>query len=728
MKPGFEKSSRCVWLGAIQGGTAWSAYAVGEFLCASVLFHLVRPYATFTSLHWRLTVLLIVGYLVTGMVAGALAGLGVALLKRRTRWIAGSDAGALLETAATLTVAIAFLGSLLTASPSHTGWIVLSITSAALIALLLTALRSQAWSERVGFLTHPWIVASLLLGAGLAMSLLDLDTLARQLGVSVRVWQILAAAGLLTVALASVLLGRPGARWARSKLPRDRFLMTAPGWAAAALALLIIAIGAWRGQERPASIPARRESPAAAIAPSARPNVLMIVMDTVRADHLSVYGYERDTTPNLKKLARDAALYTDAISAADITLSSHASMFTGLYPSWHGARCRPPEAAFGAPVAKEIPTLAEILEGKGYNTLGVAANLYLRADFGLQRGFHSFRIPRPVPILTDEGWYMLRRKMRSALSLFADTAQFDRLFSRGEDVNRELFAQDIGRSGVPFFVFLNYMDAHFPYIPPAPFDREFPGKNDRVTQEDLQEVQYRVVAGTRPWPEDLYRHTMAQYDGGIAYIDAQIGQVMEWLKQRNLYDNTLIVIASDHGEAFGEKNLALHGNSVYQNLLHVALLVKFPHSAHQGVYHDPVSLVDVMPTILSVAGYEAPGNGQGRNLLDAVQSAGPSREIYSESFPCPVMHSSDCPSGCTMRAVFAWPNKFITSSSGRYQYYDLSSDPDENHDLSVAQRSDAANLGLKLGHWVRTMPAQSRQQTPLDREALQRLKALGYVQ
>jgi arylsulfatase A-like enzyme len=272
---------------------------------------------------------------------------------------------------------------------------------------------------------------------------------------------------------------------------------------------------------------------------------------------------------------------------------------------------------------------------------------------------------------------------------------------------------------------MNYMDAHFPYIPPAPFDRKFPGKNDRITQQDLQDVQGGVVSGKQPWPDASYRHSLGQYDGGIAYIDAQIGQVVDWLKQRNLYDNTLIVITSDHGEAFGEKNLVLHGNSVYQNLLHVALLIKFPHGAHNGVIHDPVSLVDVMPTVLNALGYEPPKNTQGRNVTD-VSAAG--REIYSESFPCPVMHSTDCPNGCNKRAVFSWPYKFITSSSGKYGFYDLSHDPAEDRDLAVTQRAEARDLGLKLSHWVRTMPAQSRAQLKPDPEALQRLKSLGYVQ
>ena len=175
-----------------------------------------------------------------------------------------------------------------------------------------------------------------------------------------------------------------------------------------------------------------------------RPNVLLIVMDTVHADHLAVYGYERDTTPNLRDLARDSMVYTNAISASDITLTSHASLFTGMYPSWHGAYCDPQNAAYGRAISNAYPTVAELLHSGGYQTTGVAANLYLRADFGLERGFDRFRIPRPVPLLAAENAFMLRRGLRRGLSLVFDTAQFDRLYALGEDINSELFADLVG--------------------------------------------------------------------------------------------------------------------------------------------------------------------------------------------------------------------------------------------------------------------------------------------
>ena len=308
---------------------------------------------------------------------------------------------------------------------------------------------------------------------------------------------------------------------------------------------------------------------------------------------------------------------------------------------------------------------------------------------------------------------------------FVDTAQFDRLFTRGDDVNDVLYRALGTKGSQPFFAFVNYMDGHFPYIPPPPYDRLFPGKDNKLIQADLEDAEDRVMHGQTLFSTER-NHLVSQYDGGIAYTDAQIGKLIEWLKERNLYDNTLIVVASDHGDAFGEKNLVLHGNSVYQNLLHVALMMKHPKNAAAGIVDTPVSLIDVAPTVLAALGISAGPAMQGRNLLGPGE---PKRTLFSESFPCPVPHPPECPpGGCTSRAVLAWPYKLVTSSSGKYEVYDVSSDPGETHDLSSTQDAIGSGLGSSLKSWMKTMPAHSRQTVKLGGEAVQRLKSLGYVQ
>ena len=707
--------TRYLTLGVIQGLAAWSAYAVIEFLASSILFRLLRPYARFTTWHWELTGQLVLAYMAAGVIAGALVGL-LAFALRHSKRLSGGQTAWVIQHAATLTLTVALVLAMATTPAPPEGWWKLLVVPLALCAVLVLSIRSEVWSTRFGLLTNPWVVAGLFLGFGQVSALEDMGV-AGQLGVPLQLWYYLLV-GLLVLGMAIVIW--PGRRWLKASNPNRIF---APNWVAAGLAVLLTGAGFALGAD-----PSSQAAPHAAIAgASPHPNVILIVMDTVRADHLSLYGYNRDTTPNLKKLAADAMVYPRALSAADITLTSHASMFTGLYPSWHGAYCQPPEASFGRKI-EPVPTLAETLARNGYHTVGVAANLYLRADFGLQRGFADFRIPRPVPVLAAESWYMLRTGMRRAMNPFADTSQFDRLYSRADAVTREFFTM-VGQPDLvqaPFFAFFNYMDAHFPYIPPRPFDRLFPGKSASATEGDLEAIQSRVVEKGGPVPPLYTNHSVSQYDGGIAYIDSQIGQLVAWLKRANLYDNTMIVVTADHGESFGEKGLFLHGNSLYANLLHVGLLVKYPHSAHTGVVDTPVSLIDIFPTVMKVAGLEAPQGLQGRDLLDPAASQ--PRTLFSESFPCPAMHEPQCPGGCIMRSVVSWPNKFIWSSSGRLETYELQQDPNETHNLFGSLNLTAQALSAQLRAWIKTMPVQQKQYINLSPEEIKRFKALGYIQ
>ncbi len=709
-----------LFLGAIHGAVVWSAYALVEFASSSLLFRLVRPYATFTVWHWQLTALLTIAYLAAGIVLGGFAGLVTGLLKQKIHFFEAGDTATALEGAALLTLLAAFTVNLLAFPHWPSGKFALLLICIVLAALVAWGMRSARFSERLGLLTNPWVVAGLLLGVGQGVGFLQLQDLGRELGAKNGLWVGLLALVVFALLAGSIFIGR----LLKPKLSRDRLFLNAPSWLALGLGLAVAAGSFVLGGSSTAHA---AQNPIVASRNSTQPNVLFVVMDTVRADHLSLYGYERDTSPNLKKLGVDSVVYTHAQSPSDMTLTSHASMFTGLYATWHGAFCQPPDASHGRVLNQGVPTLAETLAAKGYSTLGVAANLYLRADFGLQRGFQSFQIPRPVPILgADESWYFLRIGMRKLMNPLVDTTQFDRLFTRGDDVNQGVYDLISTKGRAPFFAFANYMDAHFPYIPPAPYDRLFPGKNDKLVQADLEEAEDRVMHG-EPLRVMERDHLLSQYDGGIAYTDAQIGKLIEWLKERDLYDNTMIVVTSDHGDAFGEKSLVLHGNSVYQNLLHVALMIKYPKKASIGIVNDPVSLIDIAPTILTALGIPADSRMQGRNLLS--KAAGPKRELFSESFPCPVPHPPECPgSGCTSRAVLAWPYKLVTSSSGKYEVYDISVDPKETHDLSATQEAVAVELGATLKTWTKSMPARPKQQLKLDGDAVQRLKSLGYVQ
>jgi arylsulfatase A-like enzyme len=692
-------------LGATHSVAAWSAYAVIEFFIVSGVLRLGRPAtATWDAWHWRLSGNLLAAYLVTGLLVGLLSGVVVFLLssfspRMRTRPV--------FRQVASLTVCLAFSVNLAIQDGLPWAWKLVAACALFLGAIITFSIASDRWSKLTRTLGNPWIAAGLLIAAG--QSVFQLREIL--VGTFI-VWTAnVITLGIAIGALAAVGIG---AR-VPARSPSGRGII----WIAAPPALLIALAAGCLVLSR---IGTSNSIPSGALAAnSSRPNVIWIVMDTTRADHLSAFGYYRDTTPNLRKLARDAALYPQAISPSDMTLSSHAAMFTGMYPSWHGAYCLPPDQLAGRPLTDRFPTAAAILTNKGYTTFAAVANPYFGPRSGLRRGFQTFRQPLPVYVLPN--WYMLRTGMRRLLNLWGNTLDFDRQVSPAEVVTNTFF--DLARqpqiARPPFFAFLNYMDAHFPYTPPAPFADRFPGRANWMFVYDLLGIERDVRAKGIPVPASYTDHVISQYDGGIAYVDAQIGRIVTWLQDQKLYDNTMIVVTSDHGESFGAKGLFFHGNSVYQNLIRVGLLVKYPHNAHQGVIETPVSTIDILPTVLTAAGYPVPQGLQGMNLLDPGATAA-GRLIFSESFPCqyparPEWH----------RAVISWPNKVVISSKGTVESYDLSKDNAEERNLNASMKETTLRLASHLSGWMKTFPRDAMAQQTMDAETLRSLKSLGYL-
>ena len=700
-------------LGVVYGAAAWSAYAVVEFAVSSILFGIFRPHATFPPWHWRLTALLLAGFVAVGCISGGAVGV-LLWFGRRTSFEDG-QARQILETAGSLTVTLAFLVNLVGFNDAR-GYVPLIVACVLLGCVQVVALLSNSWSERLGLLTNYWISAGLLLGVGTKLKLSEMG-IAEQLGARLDLWSWILGGALLVVVIVSIFGGRALAR----RFPDVRETLRISFGTLAVVIVLFAASEVLSMFGGSFALPAAPKE----IGSASRPNVVIIVMDTVRPDHLSVYGYARDTTPNLKALARDSTVYVNAISSSDITLTSHASLFTGMYASWHGAYCDPGRAPYGQAANSKYPTLAELLKSNGYSTFAVAANMYLRADFGLQRGFDECHIPRPVAMLPADVPFLLRRAVRRGLRPVLDTTQFDRLFSFAGDIDSDLLSALSQRGRAPILAFVNYMDAHFPYVPPAPYEQRFPGQKPGYTQDDIEAEQFAIIGGRDPSPVYL-RHCLSKYDGGIAYEDDQVGRIVNWLKKHNAYDNTMLVVASDHGEQFGERHRVGHGNSPYQNVVHVALMIKYPHSAHRGSVGAPVSLIDVTPTVLTTIGLDQPPTMQGRDLSHPETLSG--RVLYNETFPCPVMQAPECPHGCTARSVYEWPYKYIASSSGKRELFDLSRDPLEEHTLYAEQRLISNKLRADLDAWIEGLPTHSAQKPALSHDDLQRFKGLGYVQ
>jgi arylsulfatase A-like enzyme len=439
-----------------------------------------------------------------------------------------------------------------------------------------------------------------------------------------------------------------------------------------------------------------------AAVPAKRPNVLLIVIDTARADHFSAYGYPRATSPNIDRLAAEGTLYERAISAASWTLPAHASLFTGLQARDHGTDGNhwTLEASFD--------TLAERLRRAGYRTGGFSNNVWTNDTSGLKQGFETF----------EEMWQ--EQKSRGENITLDDP---------GNDMgaaktNERIFAWLDGRSDRrPFFAFVNYFEPHMPYRPTAPYDDDFLPAG--VAAADLkrlrsfyspQEYAYILRVPTIRIDEGVLATLVGLYDGEIAYVDSVIGNLVEGLRSRKLLDDTLIVITSDHGEHFGEHHMLEHKFSLYEPLLHVPLILRAPGRVAANVrIPTPVAAQDLYGSVLELAGVEA---GKApvlpRQALPASDAA--RLRVFSElEFPKIFLDVARRKfSGFDIRrlerslvAVRGPRYKLIAGSDGTLELFDLAADPGENRNIAAEEPGVAAELKAAVDAFVREAPQKA---------------------
>ncbi len=380
----------------------------------------------------------------------------------------------------------------------------------------------------------------------------------------------------IAVSALSLGVGVQYGRMVRAGFPRLQQLVRVGGITAGVL-LVIGGLIELQGRERRAAQVATSQPAAGA------PNVLLLIWDTVRASNLSLYGYDRETTPELARLASSSTTFDWAFSPAPWTLPSHCSMFTGLLTSQHGC-------GWLDPLDDDPPTLAELFARHGYRTGGFVANkFYATHETRLQRGFSTYQdFPISVQqLLLSSSFAQLAimRDLAIGRGLAGKTKSLRSFELRGapkplihrktaEMINAD-FLEWQQREDGPFFAFLNYFDAHDPYDPPG---------------------EFRTRYGENPDP-------MALYDGGIAYIDHHVGRLMRELERRQLLDNTIVVITSDHGELHGEHDLWAHGNALYLPLLHVPLVIRYPSGVAQGRrVSRSAGLLNIARTITGLAG------------------------------------------------------------------------------------------------------------------------------
>lgn len=341
------------------------------------------------------------------------------------------------------------------------------------------------------------------------------------------------------------------------------------------------------------------------------PNILLLVLDTVRRQSLSTYGYSRPTSPVLSRLAAEGVAFDQAYTVAPWTTPSHAALFTGLWPHQSGAD-------WTTPLRPDVPTLAELLARRGYRTGGFAANSpYVSWEYGLDRGFATFSdYPRSLGEVVYSS--ALGRMVSESRLLRRQLQWYDVLGRRqARAINAEALAWINAEPDRPFFAFLNYFDAHAPYLPPAPYDTLFGPTRGRDQSSLLHWGHQAGHPNIASLSSGELALEQAAYDGGIAYMDHALGDLLAALDARGQLANTIVIVTADHGEQWGERGYFSHGNSLYPPAVEVPLVIWGPGRIPAGQRVPfPVSLRNVPATALALTDSAAPAALPGRSLAE----------------------------------------------------------------------------------------------------------------
>jgi len=385
-----------------------------------------------------------------------------------------------------------------------------------------------------------------------------------------------------------------------------------------------------------------------------QPDVLIYAIDTLRADHLGVYGYGKNTSPRIDAFAADAIVFENAYAPSSWTRPSVASLLTGLYPTSHDVRTRVDK------VQASVTLLSEILSGAGYRTAAIVTNPNIVSFWGFDQGFDRF----------DD-----LEAAHGDAQPDAD-AVTDRVLDYVSDATR------------PFFVYAHVLDPHGPYDPPAPFARRFGGGPGEVLKPSTM---------TRETPEATFRNQVGRYDGEIGFTDEQFGRLIDGLVERDLYRDAIIVVTSDHGEELLEHGAGGHGHTLYEELVRVPLIIKLPGNAHAGHRVEArVGLIDVVPTVLAHVQGVDPVTADGIDVTAGVASAAaiPERELFMDLEQERFDGTLNVAQG-----VLAGPYKYIqvVSPEADELLFDLGKDPGELTNVRAAEDEVTRTLMHMVG-------------------------------
>lgn len=448
------------------------------------------------------------------------------------------------------------------------------------------------------------------------------------------------------------------------------------------------------GSSAPPSEPLAAEAPAG----EARPNVILVSLDTLRADRTSPYGYERDTSPGLASFAEEGARFETAYAHTATTGPSHATMLTSRLPIGHGVDRN------GVRLPKRVPVLTEVLGGEGYETAAFVSTWVLDEKWGFNRGFETYDSTTRIPVGDREANACAKSKVERC----ADQT-IDRVLTWLDD------ERDPER---PFFLFVHLFDVHTPYDPPEAFLRRY-----------LPEGAKKARGLAR------FSQMTDKYDAEVAYTDHELSRLFEALDRRGLAENSLVIVTADHGEALGSHHVVTHGVVLYEPVLRVPFLARFPGRIAPGLrVEEPVGLVDLMPTVLELLGVD-PGElrMEGRSLAGVLrgdEDLDPEHPIFLQRR----RYETEKVAGRRVKgAAFGlrqgrW--KFVeTEATGQRELYDLVADPGETNNLVEAEPEQAAAMAERIASWKTSSArgAGSPQPRKIRESDRRKLRALGYV-
>lgn len=481
-----------------------------------------------------------------------------------------------------------------------------------------------------------------------------------------------------------------------------------------------------------------------------KPNILLISIDSLRADHLSLYGYDKETSPYLTELAFRGTVYEHAISPANWTGASISSILTGLYPTSHGYTNKRYYLDDGE------DTIASILKNNGYFTICFSNNLYLSHRTGLGSGFDDFRYRgvfehKDVSLSKRKNKNIITKlkKLPGARQKLLVNNLMD-VFSPQRAVTRDdgAFSTEIAfnkwlsnyNSQKPFFVYIHYQEPHSVYFPPYPYRRRFFSGSWMEEGRFLQFEHMAYFAGKKVFTESLVEHYKELYDGEIAYLDWRLGRLFKSLKSRAIFDNTLVIVTADHGEMFGEHGFFWHAFCLYEPLIRVPLIIRYPpwfKEDHRS--NELVQTNDLVPTILHGLGldWKYIDEHQGQSFFDRSKR----NATLTESFnPEPMidrwllrnrsLEKSDF--DIFMRDLVAYRSlteKYISASDKKDEFYNLKTDPFEEQNLYKNDDGPVLNCQKSLKNWIESLKPHVANDTQpaFDKDTWEKMKTLGYA-